>query len=638
MADAVRELRLRVLYEAEQATSASKAWHDGERGRIRSTSQEQEKADAAYVRAMRARLAAEKQLETESIRGIRAAEKARSDAAREANSLLKQAARDEERAARQVAAERKKADRDVFQQWKAEQDMRHAESMRAWEAEQKEAADFKESIKGIGGSFVALAGAAGTFAGHFDKIRTDAFHAAEDVMRMRSAVRELQALRDQMGQTGPGVAHVMEGASQTLLRPEEFQQLESAGLGVGELAIKDDKDRAQFDKAMVAAGRMAAMEGGDPGAYGQMMGQIALQAKGPLDAETMEAQANRLYEIQKPGGFKDMTQALKQYSGLNAYVMNGIYSPEQAMGLASAFSVSSPDEAGTRSEQFTRAVMAGRLRSRGMAVAKDVDMVKSDQYFKSIGIKEEHSAMERGDIVAADLKKQEGAAAAAGKKFNAVEYLMRHGFVNQQDALAIMDYAGLKNTGRLGKIEDAMGRGLDRGAVTRRFDERRRDDPLLRGRETEALERSADVRRGLEEEPLVEAQRAAFARLKAQGKISGDFEDWKSASFATRGAQDLFFGGYHHQVDAEASRAMSAERRRLGLPANSGFQMSEYEAMKRSAREIRDAGGDVRGDVGGQLAQMNQGIKRLVALEERKQQGRAAEAMPNARPPAPRGR
>jgi len=471
----------------------------------------------------------------------------------------------------------------------------------------------------------ALAPVASTFAEHFSKIRTDAFKAAEEVMRMRGAVRELQALRGEMGQTGGGVSHVFDIARQTLQSPEQVQQMEAAGLGVGELALKTDKDRAEFEKAMVAAGKFQTLEGGSSSAYGQMMGQIALQSRGSINAAEMEARANRLFKIQQPGGFRNMESALQQYSGLNALVMNDVYTPEEAMGLASAFSVSSPNEAGTKAEQFTRAVMAGRIRNRGMAVSKDVDLEKSAEYFKEIGIGEQDSAIARGKKIADDLARQKAGSEAKGQKFNATEYLMLHGFANQQDALAIMDFAGLRNSGRLEKIEEAQNAPLEMGAISRRFDDRLKRDNFLKGRQVELAEQAATAKQGIEEEPLILAQRAAFARLKAQGKISGTFEEWQSKGFLQRGSEDLFFGGYHHQVNAEASRTLSAERERLGLSQYSGIRLpfvqeDETATMRRSAREIQSAGGDVTRGVSDDLKDTTRAVRELTA-ELKKQAG-----------------
>jgi len=433
-----------------------------------------------------------------------------------------------------------------------------------------------------------------TFVAHFDKIREDAFKATEDVMRMRGAVRELQALRGEMGQTGKGVSHVFDIARQTLQSTEDVQAMEQEGLGTGELAIKDDADKAEFAKAMVAAGRMQTVFGGSAAPYGKMMGQIALQSKGPLDAANMEGQANRLFQIQQPGGFRNMESALKQYSSLNPLVMNGVYTPEEAMGLASAFSVSSPEEAGTKAEQFTRSVMAGRVRSRGMSVGEGVDMERTDAYFKELGIDEQDSAIQRGKKIADDLARQKAAAEANGKRFNTTEYLMLHGFTNQQDALAIMDFAGLRNSGRLEKIEEAQNAALDPGAITRRFNERVKADNSLKDRQAELLSETAGAGQGLEEEPLVIAQKAAFGRLKAQGKITGTFKEWRNKGFLERTTQDILFGGLNEQVNRETYKSLFSESSRLGIADRpySSFGATEGE-MRTMAQRVQGAGGDI---------------------------------------------
>lgn len=550
-----------------------------------------------------------KELARDETRIAKEAQKEAIKAAREKAEAEREAYRDAVRAAREASrievAEARRARREIQEKAK-EQDKADKAYLRAvrmkLRAEKELEKQQRKEQEATNASISATAkmtaglislGAAGrslsTIVEHFDKIRADALQAAESVMKMRGAVRELQALRDQMGQTGPGIGHTFDIARQTLQTPEEVRAMESAGLGVGELALKNDKDRAEFTKAMVAAGRFQQIEGGDAGAYGQMMGQIALQSKGPINAADMEAQAWRLFQIQKPGGFHTMSQAMGQYSRLNGLVQNGIYSPEEAMGLASAFSVANPEDAATRVEQFTRAVMSGRIKARGMHVAEGVDFQKTNQYFKELGIGENDSAIARGKKIAEDLARQQK---AKGKNFNSYEYLMRRGFGNQEDREVIMAISGLRNTGKLEKIEAAQNAQLERGAISKQFAERVSHDNFLKGRAAELSEQAATTKQGLEEEPLVLAQRTAFARLKSQGKISGTFDEWRNAGWLKRGTENLM-GGYHHQVDAEASRVLAAERKRLGLPQYSGFQWSEYETMKRSAREVQQAGGDV---------------------------------------------
>ena len=632
-----------VLKFVDMATAGAAQWHAAEEKRIKQTGATQAKAskDAAKAHAdafrqMTLEAKASAKLEEQIAKDAAAAKKAAlREVAAENRAVAKEqvnAIREAARAAAQTASERKNLEREVNATLKGlakeqaqtvkearAQEMAtmkeaHKSAMALYADQQKGLAGYQKAVEGgaisvgkLGASMMGLSSAQSiviAFVEHFDAIRRDAYDASKYIQSMRESVRELQALRDEMGHTGAGVAHVLEMTTKTLQKPGEVQAMESAGLGVGELGIGEGKDkamtRAEFTEALTAAGKMQTMEGGDPGAYGQMIGQIILQAKQHMTPEEAEGRLNRLYEIQKPGGFKTMSQAMGQYAKLNPLVSNDIYSPEEAMGLASAFSVSSPEEAATKTEQYTRAILAGRLKARGMKVSKDVNLVTTDKYMKGLGISDQDSVMGMGDKIAADLKRQQEEATKKGKKFNAHDYLMTHGFGNQEERLAIMDYAGLKNSGRLEKIEAAQRAPLDNGAITRRFNERRSQDPLFQARAVETAESLAEAKQGAEEEPLVIAQRAAFARLKQQGKITGSFNEWRNKGTAGRMTDDYLFGGYHSQVNKETTAALAQEAQRVkaDLPRlRSGANPFGEDYNRELARNVQKAGGDVSAGV-----------------------------------------
>jgi hypothetical protein len=450
----------------------------------------------------------------------------------------------------------------------------------------QKALDSAVSIGKMGAAMMGLSSAQGIvqmFADRMQQIREYTNKTADDMQRMRDSMRELQALRGELGVTGHGVSHVYSVASKTLQNAADVQAMESAGLGVGELAIGKTISKADFDKAMIAAGKMQTLEGGNADAYGQLMGQIALQAKGQLSPAEAEGRLNKLFQIQQPGGFKNMSQAASQYAKLNPMVMNDIYSQEEAMSMLSAMSVSSPDEAATKVQQFTRSVLAGRLKARGMAVSSDVDFTKTSDYMKGLGIGEGDTAMGMGRKIADDLAAQK----ARDAKFNAHDYLLTHGFGNQEDRLAIMDYAGLRNSGRLEKIEAAAGARLDNGAISRRFAERTGRDPFYARRSGELSEQAADLQRSEEVEDVNNMKRAAFARLKGQGQISGSFEEWNNS--AGWNPRNWMFGD-SSKVNLEAQHMVSESARRAGINVPN---MDRYDA-----RTSLKTGEDYMGDEG----------------------------------------
>jgi hypothetical protein len=443
----------------------------------------------------------------------------------------------------------------------------------------------------------------GQISGHFAKIRQDGFKAAEDVLRMRGIIRELTALRGEMGSNGPTLAHVMSIAARTLQTPKEAGQMESAGLGIGELALGPggNMTREAFEKAMIAAGRMQTMEGGPAEAYGAMMGQLAISATGPMTAEDAQAKLYKMFQIQQPGGFKNFGQAASQFAKIQPLIQSGVLTAEQGMSLLSTFSVASPEEAGKMVDSFVRTTMAGRLRERGMKVAEGVETQKSAAYMKSIGADKLVDPTEIGKRIAADLDEKRQAAAGRGEQFDVYAYLQTHGFNEQMGRDVTMLFAGMKNRGSLAKIEAAQNAPVEPDAIDKLFEKRLGKDLFLKGRAGQLSEQMAGTKQGMAEEPLVAAQRAAFARLKSQGKISGTFEKWRNQNWLQSTASDLFFGGSSMQVAGETALSLGREGRCLGIkvPEKSGFGHDETADL---ARRVRDAGGDVTAGVTNDLA------------------------------------
>ena len=227
-----------------------------------------------------------------------------------------------------------------------------------------------KSLVQMGAAMMGLQSAGSVFhaiVDDFDKSRQYSAKVVEDLFKMRGAIRELAALRGEMGVTGPTAAHVLGVSAQTLQSTEEVNQMEQAGLGVGELAIGKTISKGEFDKAMVAAGKMQTLEGGSSDAYGRLTGQIALQSDHQMNAAEVQARLDRLFKIQQPGGFTNMSHAASQFAELNGHIMNQILTPEQAMGTLSAFSVSSPGQAATKTTNSSERLSA--IKS-GLAAGK----------------------------------------------------------------------------------------------------------------------------------------------------------------------------------------------------------------------------------------------------------------------------
>jgi hypothetical protein len=219
------DLLITLRLDKSFADTVSKAYHSEERKRIDETAKAQDKADQDYIRAMKLKARAVNDLAGEIERRAKGQEReqqrADDDYVRSVRTKLRaeqQLASEKEREIQKAAREQDKADqaylRAVRQKLQAEKELEDQQTRGTEAANAQTVAVLKmvAGLAGLNGASTALS----TIVDHFDKIRVDAFHAAEDVMRMRGAVRELAALRDEMGKTGGTMAHVMEGASKTL--------------------------------------------------------------------------------------------------------------------------------------------------------------------------------------------------------------------------------------------------------------------------------------------------------------------------------------------------------------------------------------------------------------------------------------
>jgi hypothetical protein len=660
VADATREQIIRIVVENAQAMAQQAKYHASEQQNIKRTADAQAQSDAAFVRAMKAkakaidtfakelerrdkgRLAAtdreEKQYVAAVLKKLNAEKKI--DAEKERASQREQARIKKEEddyvksVYKMLAAEKKlddQKDRDAKKAQarikKEESDYVRAvykqlEAQEALEKEEKRAAETRQagiaSMVRMTAAFVGLQSAesvVGTFVDHFDKIRQYAAETADDVQRMRESLRELAALRGNMGSTGQTLQHVLELSSKTLQRPAEVESMEQAALGIGELAIGRTISKDEFDKSMIAAGKMQTLEGGSPDAYGQMVGQIALQSDHEMKSEEVEARLDRMFKIQQPGGFRTFSQAAQQYAQLNPLVMNKVLSPEKAMATLSAFSIDNPAEAATKTDQLVRATLANQIRSRGMKTSPDVHIEKTDKYFKSIGADKMDDPLEIAGAIADDIKKREAEAKAAGKSFNAYKHLEMHGFVNQQDILTIMSAAGIRNSGNYQKIDEASKAPLEiategKGPISQRFDSRN-NDMFMQRRRTEIAEQMADAQQGVQGEPLQIALEAAHARLKRQGKVAGSFQEWRNAGWFERTKEDLFLDGKHRQVYDEAGRALRSELRAKGQTNDLGITNQE-ETLRGLATRVQESGGNLTSGVNDDMRKSAESIKQTV--------------------------
>ncbi len=642
-----RNLNIRLTYSTAEADASAEAYAKREKQRIGEVLTAHQVADKAQMEMIKQANTKRVQEAIAASKAVANTEKATSEEIAAARGRMNTATITkikEEQAARQQADDaarrnaRMRFDIEMFQLKE-----HHEKTMAAWDAQQVQHAKLNstitggiKSVVGFGAAMVGLQGAQGVvavFTDHFDRIRQYAAKAADEIQNMRESVRELQALRGELGVTGPGVAHLVAMSAQTLQRPEEVKAMEEAGLGLGELAVGEGKGktmtRAEFDQFMVSAGKMQAMEGGNAGAWGEMAGLITLQSKGKLAPDEAEGKLNRMFEIQRPGAFTSMTQAIGQYQKMGALVSNDILTQEEAMGLVAAqASAGVKEEAGTHAQQLARAVLVGRIKSRGMSMSPDVDSEKTDQYMKGLGIAENDSVMERARKISDDLAKNTG----PGKR-NATEYMAEHGFGNEEERQALMSYSGLRNAGKLGDIEKAQNAPVDNGAITRRFEERKAHDPFLSGRAAQLSGQAANLVRGNQVENLRQINEAAFNSLLWRGEVSGDFKEYEQSwGISPRN----LFGGDRGKVNAEAASMIRNQAAKAGVSSGMlpGQQYASDETLSGAMTRIRQAGvnplGGVEGDIKAAAAAL---LKAAEALE--KQTVKRAVPVPMPGKPAP---
>ena len=501
---------------------------------------------AGYKDRVRQQIAEAKRLAADELR----ANKESADAAEKAAKA---------NAAATIAANAKK--RDAMQNL-------HVDVMRQMERQAEASDKFGGSLAGVvrqaiamSGAMLAVQSAEAVFqilVEHAEKFRKYLFDSAEKLADLRAAIRELAALRGDLGVTGPTAAAVLAVGAKTLQTPEDVKKTEETFRGVAEVAIGKSIRKEDIPRMIEGIGKFATLEGGDAGAHGTLAAQIALQSGHMLSAEEMQARSKRMFAIQQPGAFVNLTQAVGQSKQLNPDVMSGVLSGEEAMGLASAFSLNNPESAAIQSQALIRGLLVGRVKARGMKIAEGIAFETTDKYIKSltdekgVPLREDATVIDLGKAVARDFARQTNADAGRGLKFDPNRYLVEHGFGDQDTRKAIQSYAALQNSGNMIAIEAAQNAALDMGtpglgvidALARK---RFAADPLFQRKQMERFAELSAAKVGMEQEPIELWQRSAFQQLVAEGKQAGTFEQWKSksGSFGRYGADAALLASGH---------------------------------------------------------------------------------------------
>lgn len=382
------------------------------------------------------------------------------------------------------------------------------------------------------------------------------------------ALTELATLRGKVGETGPELAKNLGIAAQTALPLGQVASLTTrAYAGANAILDKPGKpglmSEADYARFVTQTGKYATAMGGDAGSYGSAASMIPMLSQRRLTSEQAEGEMLRYDKFATKAGVENPGAYLDQLKQNQGFVAGGVMSgPELAALQAGMTKTSGVETAGTKTRQLVNALMSGRIRSRGMAVGDDLkdDMEKSSAYFKDLGITEGMGAIERADAISGDLSEQEANAKKSGKSFNALEYMMLHGMVNDQGRQAMLEYHGNK-TMFDSEIKPIIGEQFQPGEIDRRFQHSIANNLGASQFMVNAGTQAAEVTAGLPVARLNQVKQAEYNRLVATGGANGKLDDYmKNASWLPR---DFSPGGLAQYAMEKSGFAAPVDERTL---------------------------------------------------------------------------
>lgn len=531
--------------------------------------------------------------------------KAKKEAVAEFDKVMRQS----DAEARKITAERLRAERAATQEVIRLQKQKAAEAKRFLEQEAEaqkraNAATMQgvQSLVQMSASFVGLQSASSFFHGVVSELDKSAAYGqklAQDLLKVEGSLRELAALRGDLGKTGPTTAHVIGAIAQTLQSPEDFKKTEQSFMGVAQLAIgKSLKDQAQADELAISAGKFQAIEGGSGTAHGELMGNIAMQSQKRMSTPEIEARAMQVHNLIQPGAFETDTQGIEQVNKLNGYVRNGTITQAQAAMLASEMSLYSKQEAGTYSQAFLDATLTAQIKSRGIHLAEGVDGQKTDEYLASLGVKNEKDPFKIGDLIAADIAKHKNDPGFIDAK----TYLVEHGYGNKIQAEALQNYASGKNEGAFEPLEKIQKEPLAfsplQGPISWQHEQSVATEGVWQDMKVKRDIEISNFNTAQKNKPYELAREAAFSRMLKENPAMGDYENWKPKSAIGEFGSDLISGisgtGTYRELGDATHKSLVTEAKRLNLnvPDLAMFG-SPLEQDKELARQISTKGGDV---------------------------------------------
>jgi hypothetical protein len=634
-----KEQVIRVVLDTSRAQQQAAAWGAkyaaGAQQRATADEKAAARSDAAYVKAIKSSLRAQKQLDDAAIKGAKqradadAKASASSDAAyvRAVKAKLraeKQLDDEKERAARRAQAQR---DKDDAAYVRATMKKLNAQKQLEEESAKQESASTR-AILSLGGYVTAAGGIAVAVSAlkgmgeWMAQIRQDSIDAAKEVMGFRKEVLALAAMKGELGRSTPEVRRQLAIRGVTGQSQQDAIAMATQSEGAAQAAIEAGNiTRAEYDKGYLSAAKLQQMEGiGAGSAYGDLFGTLAIEAKKGTTGADMAGQFYHEFRIQQPGKFASMGDFAKQRQELSGYVQNRMLTGDQASALlAGASLASNPQEAATHLRQGMASLAADPMRARKMKMMPGQDQETSAEYFQNkLKVDLEHEMP--WDIlqkVKKDLLEEEAKAKSEGKVWNADKYMIEHGLNNQYAREFYKDQTALsKNKTWEGSILPRMNEAKDPEAIKKIFAEREGSEPTILEGRAQAAEDAAKAERASTDPAalLQQLHRKSWSRRFAKGEIAGTFNDWSVRNnnpWWYNAPGDLMFGDHYNKVNYDSQESLRAEAKRLNLKLpekwGGGLRLSEEETSQLQ-QMVQRAGGDPLAGIQEQIANNNQVI------------------------------
>lgn len=495
------------------------------------------------------------------------------------------------------------------------------------------AGKFSDMLSSVAGQFTLLSvgnQVLSELKASWDLQNSSAAAAGRFIADYRKDLLEIAALKGRLGNTTAETRDQLTFRAQTLQSADQARAFQEAMIGSGAAAVGRQITQTEFDKLMVESGKFQAAEGGSATAQGQLAGMLPLLMgrKNVTASEAMQKQ-QQIYDIIQLGGstYSSGVQQLLKGSPLTT---SGVFrSVEEQAALQSAFSLSNREGAGENVQQFARATVGSLGRMRGSGVMVDE---KQAEYLKRLGATDQMSPTQIGKLISSDFAKQEAEAAAKGKTFNPMTYMMSKGYQNQEDIQALMSFHGLVKSGQYGAFEERAANLPNAGATSRKVAEFQAADPEAQRRKAElAGELSKTIQGVGPMEYYNSMQERAYAQLVAEGKAApGAIDSYKS---------DFVWGG-KLAIEDKIKRMLLSEAKAAGMSVSKedetnlsfGYLEGDQSRAKKFydfASKVGASGGSISPDLTPMVNMMQANVKATEKVEQA-----IRTAIPGGVPPA----